>query len=162
MAEPLVIPNVEPGDVRPSIEEVSLLERTRTVGSGGGEKMTFDETTRPTADEVELLIDQATEAILGQLPTRLAPIYYQRARHQIALYTAILIEASFFRESLDQGSAALYQRMLTSGMENLVEATGGIGGDAARKTVESVLQVGVAASEDPFLPMFRQFGSYGY
>jgi hypothetical protein len=130
------------------MDSVALLERTRTVGSGGQELQTFTDDTRPTADEVEGLIDVATEAVLSQLPIRLAPAYYERTKHMVALYTAVLIEASYFREQLDQGSVALYRQMLTDGMGALLEATGGEAGEGV-KSIDSVIQIGIAAEYDP-------------
>lgn len=113
--------------LRPTVQEVALLERTRTVGesSGGlggdtgpGDLTTFTDDTRPTASEVDALIDQALPALLSQLHEGFAEAYYARARHLVALYTAILIEGSYFRES-GQGTVALWQDLLSSGLTAL-------------------------------------------
>jgi hypothetical protein len=105
--------------LRPTVQEVALLERTRTASGDGGEELTFTDSTRPTASEVDALIDQALQAILVELPDGFSAEFYDRARHMVALYTAILIEGSYFREQIDQGSAALYRELLRTGMASL-------------------------------------------
>lgn len=105
--------------LRPTVQDVALLERTRTVNAGGGEEITFTESTRPSASEVSGLIDQALPAILAQLPEGFGEAYYDRARHLVALYTALLIEGSYFREQLDNGSAALWRELLNTGLASL-------------------------------------------
>lgn len=106
--------------LRPTVQEVALLERTRTIGEGSTEETTFTTTTRPTEAEVSALIDQAVPAILAQLhEDGFGEQFYDRARHLIALYTAILIEGSYFREQLDQGAVALWRDLLTTGLASL-------------------------------------------
>jgi hypothetical protein len=131
MTVPVPVPPIDPALVRPSVEEVSILERTRTVGltSGGlgGDTSASDVTvfgtdTRPTAAEVELIIDQAVEAVVAQVPPAVPVVYYGQIRHFAALYAAVLIEGSFFRESLDEGSVDLYRDLLTVGVPRLAAA----------------------------------------
>lgn len=117
--------------LRPTVQEVALLERTRTAGGGGGDEITFTDSTRPTASEVDALIDQALQAILIELPEGFGPEFYDRARHMVALYTAILIEGSYFREQLDQGSVALWRDLLNTGMANLRAAVVAVQGTSA-------------------------------
>lgn len=125
------VPPVDPALVRPTVAEVSILERTRTVGmtSGGlgGDTSASDVTvfgtdTRPSAAEVDLIIDQAVQAIIAQVPPLVPVVYYGQIRHFAALYAAVLIEGSFFRESLDEGSVELYQALLTVGVPGLAAA----------------------------------------
>lgn len=119
-----------PADIRPTVAEVSILERTRTVGltSGGlgGDTSASDITmfgpdTRPTNAEVEEIIDQALGLVLGRLPASLPTSFYGAVRTYVALQAAILIETSFFRESLDEGSVDAYTGMLTAGLPRLTE-----------------------------------------
>jgi hypothetical protein len=146
------IPPIDPTLIRPTVEEVSILERTRTVGltSGGlgGDTSVSDVTvfgteTRPSAAEVDLIIDQALQAITAQLPPAIPALYYAQTRHNVALYAAILIEGSFFRESLDEGSVELYRDLLRSGMLALQDAIGDTSAAAGR--VDSVMVRGVMA-----------------
>lgn len=119
----LTAASTAPPALRPTVAEVAILERSRTVTGGSGEEPTFTATTRPTATEVGQVIDQALEAILTQLPTTLGTEFYAQTRHMVALYAAILIEGSFFREQLDSGSVDLYRDLLRTGMLSLTEAT---------------------------------------
>lgn len=136
--------------LRPTVQDVALLERTRTVTAGGGEEITFTESTRPSASEVSGLIDQALPAILAHLPEAFSEAYYDRARHLVALYTALLIEGSYFREQLDNGSAALWRDLLTTGLASLrteIEAVQGTG----QWSVVSLPITTVVAQSSPFL-----------
>ena len=119
---------IDPELVRPTVTEVSILERTRTVGMTAGglggdttpsDITVFGTDTRPTATEVEAIIDQAVSAIIGQMPAEVPVVYYGQIRHFVALYSAILIEGSFFRESLDEGSVELYRDLLSTGIPQL-------------------------------------------
>jgi hypothetical protein len=53
---------------RPSVQDVALLIRARTKDSNGLEVGTFDGDTRPTADQVERLIDKSVALVGMQLP----------------------------------------------------------------------------------------------
>lgn len=97
------------GDTRrPTVEDVAILLRTRTVkgvatglgaDSGSGDFTTFDSTTRPTAVEVELLISHAAEEVAAALPDIVEHQFWLAIRRTVALRAASLIEQSFFRES---------------------------------------------------------------
>lgn len=153
-----VVPTVVT-DIRPTVAEVAILERTRTVGpssgglggdTGGADVTTFTTTTRPTAAEVEAIIDQAVQGITAQLPADIPDLYYAQTRHNAALYAAILIEGSFFRESLDEGSVDLYRDLLRTGMTQLredIEGTteGGVGGGMASVVVRSPTMTAISA-----------------
>jgi hypothetical protein len=114
VATPVVFNRTDPR--RPSVDDVALLLRTRTVGAGPGgsliggdtgpvELTTFTAETRPTATEVEAMIDVASDEVLAQLPAEIASSFHA-IRRSIALRAAVLIEASFFRESADASLAA--------------------------------------------------------
>jgi hypothetical protein len=97
---------------RPTVDDVALLLRTRTISGAGfntglggdtypNELVTFTTTTRPTAAEADRMIQTAYEATLGELTAELGPLppaMNGMLRHAVALYAAILIETSFFRE----------------------------------------------------------------
>lgn len=107
-------------DIRPTVEDIASLERTRTVSEGGGDVGEFNETTHPTADEVEGVIDTAVGLVLDQLPTdRFDPKHFPSVTSAIKLQAAIIVESSYFRERLDQGSADLYSRSLQSAIISL-------------------------------------------
>jgi hypothetical protein len=73
---------------------------------GGREVGTFDANTRPTSDEVDGLIDEAVAEVLGKckLPEE-GSLYEGRVRSTIALYTAILVELSYFPEQIASGKS---------------------------------------------------------
>jgi hypothetical protein len=103
----------------PSVQDIALLEHTRTVGPGGAEVGTFNEDTRPTAAQVTELIALALQAVLGQLHEGFNETHYDRARPLVALQTAIMIEGSFFRQNPDEAAVALYTDMLANGITAL-------------------------------------------
>lgn len=99
-----------PGDLPdwvPTPDDVALLLRTRTVGDvsgglGGDTQATgvtiFTASTRPTASEVQGLINAAHRAVLDQITAPISLGQQGAAGHAIALYAAVLVESSFFGE----------------------------------------------------------------
>src|SRR4029077_14405419 len=100
---------------------------TRTVGvspneqgwlggdTGPDDITVFDDTTRPTAEEVEALITTSAGAVEGMIlePVDALPDKWGGlVTHAIALYTAILIEVSFFRETANQDLITLWRDWL--------------------------------------------------
>ena len=106
----------------PTVQEVASLERTRTVDEGGVEQPVFTADTRPTDVEAQLLIDEAVPVVLAQLRPTFPASYYDQVSHLIALYAAILIEGSFFREQLNEGAVALWRVLYTTGMTAVVDS----------------------------------------
>ena len=97
---------------RPSMQQVAGLLRSRTRDRGGKEQGVFiDGVTRPGATEVEGLIDDAVDEVLGKVvgidstaqpgSAYNAPgsAYERRVRSAVALYAAILIESSYQSEA---------------------------------------------------------------
>ena len=122
--------------IAPSVEDVAILVRTRTYTEGVLEHADFTDDTRPPADEVQRLIDQATPTVLTQLRPTFPPSVYGDIGHMIALYTAILIEGSFFREQINESQVALYRDLFTTGLAGLNESIDNellmVGGGALR------------------------------
>jgi hypothetical protein len=107
--------------ITPTVDEVALLLRTRTVGdvSGGlgGDTQatsltTFTDHTRPTAVEVASVIATSLGAVRGMLRGPVPDYEESSARHAVALYAAILIETSFFRETSNADALAALRGML--------------------------------------------------
>lgn len=92
----------------PSVREVAALIRARTKVPGGVEVGTFNQNTRPTATEVESIIDQAADhvsAAVGGDPCN--DSLRQSAGAATALLAAILIESSYWPEQAEaRGSTA--------------------------------------------------------
>jgi hypothetical protein len=105
--------------VTPTADDVAALERTRTVDQNGKEQESFTSDTRPTFDEVGLLISQAVPIVLAQLRPTFDPSHYPEIRHAAALYTATLIEGSYYREQLNEGSVQLYRQLFESTLAGL-------------------------------------------
>lgn len=123
---------------RPSVDEVAALLRARTKITGGKEIGTFNTQTRPTGAEVDLLVDDALDEVFGKvqpidstLPAWVqqgdaynAPgsPYEKRVRRAAALYTAILVELSYFPEQVkgNQSPAATYQMLYESRIRALI------------------------------------------
>lgn len=112
-----------PGGTRPSVMEVAALLRARTKVTGGRELGTFTEATRPTSREVGELIDEAADEVLGkvQAPTE-GSDYERRVKRAIRLYSAILIETSYFPEQVKSGQSAatVYQQLYSSRVKALI------------------------------------------
>jgi hypothetical protein len=108
--------------VTPTVEEVAVLEATRTIGSSPGEQGTFTSDTRPTRAQVEAIIRQAVDDVLAQLLPRLKPEHYAEARRAAALWAAILIEGSFFREQSNEGAVQVYQQRYQQAIKGIQES----------------------------------------
>ncbi len=118
---------------RPSVAEVASLLRARTKVLGGKEVGTFNTHTRPTADEVEDIIDQAVDEVSGKVQDvdqtlpygqTMGPgsAYERRCRRAVALQAAILIELSYFPEQIKTGQSpvATYQALYDSRIKALI------------------------------------------
>lgn len=112
-------PVVDVAQVRPSQEEVAALENTRLVASGSRDVIEFTDETNPTVAQVEQLIDQAVPLVLGELPNAFPVAYYDTVRNAVALYTAMLIEGSHFRQQADEGSAELWRTLYNTAILNI-------------------------------------------
>jgi hypothetical protein len=117
-------PAIDWDAVRPTVDEVAALERTRTTPSSGEDTGVFTELTRPTADEVDTLIDQAARFMAGQLPLTSPITYYDQIREFVAITAALLIETSYFREQLDEGAVEVYRDLLRGPLLTLQNAIG--------------------------------------
>jgi hypothetical protein len=82
---------------KPTVDDVALLLRTRTVGyqpptvgqlggdTGPSDVTTFSDTTRPTAVEVQALIETSYDAMIGRLDATLIASQYEAFSHVVAL-----------------------------------------------------------------------------
>lgn len=96
-------PVIDVDQVRPEMESVAILERTRTVDQDDGTiKGVFTARTSPTSGEVEDLIDTAVDDVLAELRPWIDPARYRQLKKVIQFYAAMLIEGSFYDE---QGNA---------------------------------------------------------
>jgi hypothetical protein len=121
---------------KPSVEDVSLLLRTRTVGhvpaagglggdTGPEDVTVFSDTTRPTAAEVQALIETSYDAMIGRLDSMLIDSQYEAFSHVVSLYTAQLIEISYFRETVNEALGGI--RLAIEREQPLISARQGFG-----------------------------------
>jgi hypothetical protein len=129
-------PPVDTTAVTPTVDEVARLERTRTFHDDGTEVSTFDSATRPTDTECAGLIDQAVSFVLGFLPSAFDPAHYDSTKQVIALYTAMLIEGSFFKEQ-NLGSPLPWEAEYTVAVQRLEET---ITEDRSQENVLGVME----------------------
>lgn len=111
-------------EIRPSVDDVALLVRTRTYTEGVVEHAELTDETRPPVEEVQRLIDQSVPVVLMQLRPRFPEAVYGQVSYAIALYTAIIIEGSYFREQLTESQVALYRDLynqLITGIGTFIE-----------------------------------------
>lgn len=112
------------------VSDVAALLRARTRDANGNELGTFtdDGRTRPTAAEVETLIDFAAGDVIGNIDGPLPQNLREEARRLVALGAALLVEGSYFPEQAGgPGETVMdqYQRMYTAGVLRLRDATSG-------------------------------------
>lgn len=89
---------------RPTIAQVGSILRARTKDKYGSELGTFDDTTRPTGDQVSDLIDLAigdTAAAIGQ---NVPSVLWEPATMLVAMNAANLIQASYWPEQVEDNS----------------------------------------------------------
>lgn len=120
--------------LRPTISDVAALLRARTKVLGGREAGTFNYHTRPTAPEVDELIDEAVDEVVGKIGEPEAGSgLEQRARAAVKLYAACLVELSYFPEQIktDRSAYNSYFALYKLRVDSLIaEArTGEPGGD---------------------------------
>lgn len=129
------------GGVRPSVAEVAALLRARTKVEGGNEVGTFNTRTRPTQDEVDNLIDEGLAEVLGKVNVPEAGSAREaRVKRAVALYTAILVELSFFPEQVGsaRSPASTYEKLYEKRIASLEaeSATEEVGGGGEGVTEE--------------------------
>lgn len=110
---------------KPSVAEVAALIRARTKIPGGGEAGTFNTNTRPTAAEVEAIIEQAVDhvaASVGGEPCNDQLV--QSATAAASLLAAVIIETSYWPEQAEaRGSAAArLEKLFDTRMKSLTSA----------------------------------------
>jgi hypothetical protein len=132
IADPLEV------DWAPALVEVAALVRTRTRDDDGNYLGTFTADTSVTAEEVEALAHYATASVATQIGlSPCSATLKARARGMASLYTAMLIELSYFPEQVgsDRSPYAKYKELFDDGMPALIEAVaencgGGGGGES--------------------------------
>lgn len=89
----------------PTVDDVGALLRTRTKDTFGNELGTFTSTTRPTHDQVLVLIGQAYDYVTSRVDTDLPEESWRAARSAIALKAAMLVEMSYWPDQIPQNQS---------------------------------------------------------
>jgi hypothetical protein len=154
---------------RPSVDEVALLLRTRTIGGptadpelGGdtypGELVTFTAETRPSASEVDRIILTAYEATTGELAAfGTLESVTGLVRHAVSLYAAILVETSFFREQANDNDIQTFRDMRAEIMKAIRQALTAAPGGTAEFAFGTLKIGGIREAPTPYEcanPMF--------
>lgn len=134
-----------PGGLRPSVDEVAARIPTRTKAVGGTSELgTFADPdpndpsvpyTRPSATEVETLIDQAVTDLLGSTGT-ISEDQEPQFRSVASLYTAMLVELTRFPEQIRAGTSPYPQ------LKDLYDA-------ALKALLKAIEEVGVGGQVGP-------------
>ena len=97
----------------PTVADVAVLVRSRTVDSAGNVLGTFTEDTRPTAIEVHGLIALAVGVVstIATVTFDSPPAAILQARNLAALYAAVTLESSYFQEQINSDQSA-YEALL--------------------------------------------------
>jgi len=144
------IPPVDRTACTPSVDQVALLLRTRTVDNTGAEQGTFTSVTRPTDTEAAALIQQALEITLTDLPDWLPPSLYPRVQQAVALKAADLIEISFYREQYNQGAARAYTELYDLAIQSIQAQYGGAHG--GRRVDSAMMRSTMAEYAPDYVP----------
>src|SRR5215831_7714469 len=97
---------------RPTVEQVALLLRARTKDSNDNEVGTFDDDTRPTADQVEEQIDEAVALVAMRLPSTVPDTLWPAVAAVVAYRAALRIEKSYFPEQV-RSDRSVYEKLHT-------------------------------------------------
>jgi hypothetical protein len=132
----------------PMISDVGALLRARTKDTNGNEVGTFTPDTRPTDDEVLLLIDQAASDVTSLIDYDIPVETYTQAKDVITLGAAMRVELSYFPEAIgaDKSAYIYYRDMYRESLERLLAAV-------ERESMEDISGEG---------PMLGQVPAYGF
>ncbi len=90
-------------DWTPSPDDVGSILRARTTDDAGKEQGRFTSETRPTAKDIEPLIDTVVSRILGKVGKPIPPEQHRFARRVAAAGVACKVELSYWPEQVAEG-----------------------------------------------------------
>lgn len=119
-------------DYRPTVAQVGAILRARTVAGMSGEQGTFTADTRPTADQVETLIDLALADVSIRVGADVPDETWGSLASVVALRAAMRVELSYFPEQIGTNRpspyvalADVYERELAAAVEGVRQAGSG-------------------------------------
>jgi hypothetical protein len=86
---------------QPLLSDVGATLRTRTKDNNGNELGTFTANTRPTAEQAQRMIQQATDDITAGLDTDIPETAWRYIKEAIRIRAAMMIELSFFSDQVN-------------------------------------------------------------
>jgi hypothetical protein len=113
---------------RPQIEDVAALLRARTKDDKGEEHGTFDDTTRPNATQVDILITNGCADVATWVGYDFHESLIPEARNLASIYAACQVEESYFPEQVASQRSVWDQlwRRYQYGLQRLVETAGSL------------------------------------
>jgi hypothetical protein len=94
---------------RPTVDDVAALLRARTKDASGNEVGTFNDQTRPTDAEVELLITNGCAKVSALVGWEIPDDAQDEARHLAAIVAACEVELSYWPEQVRSDRSAFAQ-----------------------------------------------------
>lgn len=95
----------------PTTQEVGAFLRARLVDDFNNHKDDFDDTTSPTQEEAQELIDAAADEVSEEIGTEVAPSRVSQAKRLVQLLAAANIEMSFFPEQAAANNS-MYDKLM--------------------------------------------------
>ncbi len=111
----------------PDVDDVAPLLPTRLKSRyGGASRDTFDETTRPTGEQVTGLLLIALSRVKSRVGGELEPDDHPAATFEVTLFAAMLVELTYFPEQVREGNSPYpeLKALYDDGMAALLAAAG--------------------------------------
>lgn len=105
-------------DWRPTLDEIGARLSARTItgaSSGGSRANTFNENTKPTGTQVDLLIDDAQAVVAAVVGVTMPAAVYELAKYAVICHVALGIERGYYPSKSDDADAT-YQNWVNSYM----------------------------------------------
>lgn len=117
-------------EVRPTTGDVAVVLRSYTRGRYGGELGDFDESTSPTKEQVEAVIDHVMPLVTARLGSNLPGRLVAAAKSVATLRAAMGVVRSLMREG-DGAEAGLYEAIREEYQEALRDFDAAARGDSS-------------------------------
>lgn len=144
------LPQIDRSQVRPSGSQVAIRCATRTMDQTGVPQGRWTDTTWPTADMAEGIIDQAVEETLADMPDYLPESTYPRVLQCVILKAACIVERTCYREQSEKGSSKNHEDTYEKLLASIEMVTGGT---TAGHRVDSVMLRSTMAEYEPDYPL---------
>jgi len=115
-----------PSDYTPTVDEIGARMGARTLTSNGQRVGTFNDETRPNAQNVEELIGDAVAIVSSAVGDALDNEYWPMAKAAVTSYTCMSIEMGYYPESTEAADSAFkaFKERFNQQIEYLEKALG--------------------------------------